>query len=109
MTSILFVIGKRPGMNQKSLADLLVLDQSTMSRDLKRLMNRKLIVANKSKEDPRNKELELTKEGYKLVDEIAPLWHEVHEKMEKLLGSFNIQQVDGIMEAVKSNLAYLKE
>ena len=40
MLSILFIIGKRPGVNQKVIADMLILDQSTMSRDLKKLVEK---------------------------------------------------------------------
>eukprot|EP01035_Chromulina_nebulosa_P001590 gene1590-2129_t len=33
MLAILFLVGKLPGINQKTVADKLVLDPSTMSRD----------------------------------------------------------------------------
>ena len=40
MLSILFIIGKKKHINQKSVADALVLDQSTISRDLKKLIQK---------------------------------------------------------------------
>lgn len=38
MLSILFIVGKNESINQKSLAEALILDQSTMSRDIRRMM-----------------------------------------------------------------------
>ena len=108
MVSILFIIGKRKGINQKSIADALVLDQSTMSRDLKKLVNNGWVKIKKG-EDPRQSQLELTKEGCELLEEVSPLWHELHTKVEGILGSFNIQQIDNITEAIKANLDDLKK
>lgn len=47
MVSILFIIGKRKGISQKELSDALILDQSTMSRDLKKLVAKGWVVVNK--------------------------------------------------------------
>ena len=107
MLSILFIIGKNPGINQKSLADLLVLDASTMSRDLKKLMEKKWVQIEKG-EDSRSSVLSLTNEGYKLVDEIAPVWEALHTKVQDILGNFNLQQIDFITEAIRSNLDDIK-
>lgn len=107
MVSILFIIGKRKGINQKDIADALILDQSTMSRDLKKLVNKGWVTVNKGV-DPRKSELALSKEGCILLEEISPLWHELHTKVEGILGSFNIQNIDNITEAIRSNLSDLK-
>jgi len=108
MVSILFIIGKRKGINQKSIADALVLDQSTMSRDLKKLVNKGWVIIKKGA-DPRQSQLELTKEGCLLLEEVSPLWAELHHKVEGILGSFNIQHIDNITEAIKTNLEGLKK
>jgi len=43
-----------------------------------------------------------------LIKEISPIWHELHTKVESLLGSFNIQHIDNITEAIKTNIDELK-
>lgn len=108
MVSILFIIGKKKGINQKDIADALILDQSTMSRDLKKLVSKGWVVINKG-DDTRVSELSLSKEGCLLLEEISPLWHTLHSKVELLLGSFNIQNIDKITEAISSNMSQLKQ
>lgn len=108
MVSILFIIGKRKGISQKDVADALILDQSTMSRDLKKLMNKGWVIINKGA-DPRISELSLSKEGCLLLEEISPLWHALHTKVESVLGKFNIQHIDNITEALRVNIEELKK
>lgn len=107
MLSILFIIGKKPGIGQKALAETLILDQSTMSRDLKRLTEEELILSNRGS-DSRQSELSLTVQGYDLVEEISPVWEALHHKVEALLGQFNVHQIDMLSEAIRTNLDDLK-
>lgn len=101
MLSILFVIGKQKGINQKTIADTLVLDQSTVSRDLKKLVSKGWLQINRGK-DPRNSDLEITTLGYQLLEEVTPVWKTIHTKIDTLLGQFNIQQLNNITEIIKS-------
>jgi DNA-binding MarR family transcriptional regulator len=107
MVSILFVIGKRKGISQKDVAEALLLDQSTMSRDLKKLVHKGWVIINKSS-DSRKSALSLSKNGCLLLEEIAPLWHELHTKVSLLLGSFNIHTIDNITTAIRTNQKNLK-
>lgn len=109
MLSILFVTGKKPGINQKGLSDLLVLDQSTISRDLKKLASQNRIEIKKGT-DPRNKELFLTTEGLQLVNEIAPVWHATHQQVELIMGNSNLNQLDEMITLMqKSTLESTKK
>ncbi len=103
MLSILFIIGKNEGVSQKTIADLLVLDASTMSRDLKKLVTKNWVAVKKGS-DSRFSELSLTPEGYQLLEKVTPVWESLHQKVEHILGSFNIQQIDSITQAIQSNL-----
>ncbi len=98
--SILMVVGKKGSTNQKEVADFLFIDQSTMSRDLNKLISKGLIEVAKG-EDARHSQLELTHKGYKLLEEIIPVWKQVHDKVEKTLGSFSIANIDLITEGLK--------
>lgn len=102
MLSILFIIGKRKGINQKAIAEALILDQSTMSRDLKRLIEKGWVQAFQG-EDARNKQLELTQAGFDLLEEVVPVWQALQEKVSQILGDFNVQQIDGLIMAIQSN------
>lgn len=100
MLSILFIVGKNDGINQKNIADLLVLDQSTISRDLKRLIDKGWIQFEIA-DDPRKKLLSLTTDGKALLEQVAPVWENTHKEMEALLGAFSIQQLNSITTAVR--------
>lgn len=108
MLSILFIIGKNPGIHQKLIADLLVLDQSTMSRDLKKLVQKGWIIISKG-EDPRYSKLALTRAGFELLEEVSPVWEALHQSVEALIGQYNIKQIDALTVAIASNLDELKE
>lgn len=107
MLSIMFLVGKMPGINQKTLADRLVLDPSTMSRDAKKLVKRGLIHVNKG-EDPRNSELALSAQGYELLEEVSPIWEAMHHKITELFGRFSVQQLDSMTAAINQNIDELK-
>jgi len=107
MLSILFLIGKRPKINQKTIADELVLDQSTISRDLKKLQKKGWVTIYKG-DDPRYSELMISEAGYALLEEVSPIWEETHQKVQDILGTFSIQQIDNITTAVHNNLDQLK-
>lgn len=102
MLSILFIIGKKAPIDQKTLASKLVLDQSTMSRDVQKLMKRGLIYASVA-DDARKRLLNLTKEGGILLEEISPVWESLHFKVEQILGDFNVKQIDVLIQAIGEN------
>lgn len=108
MLSILFIIGKMKTVNQKEIADRLVLDPSTMSRDLKKLEEKGWISKTRSASDPRQHDLSLTKEGYLLLEEVSPVWEALHEKVQGILGQFNIRQIDVLIQAISAHLDELK-
>lgn len=108
MLSILFIIGKRPGINQKSIADTLILDQSTMSRDLKKLVDKGWVDFYKGGEDARNKQLQLTNKGIELLEEVTPIWERMHLSVEEILGRHNIQQIDLITNALSAHVDEIK-
>ena len=108
MLSILFIIGKNKHINQKTIAELLVLDASTMSRDLKKLIDKGWVKASRG-EDSRNRRLELTAEGFALLEKVAPVWEALHNKVEGILGKHNINQIDHLIGAIQSNLDDIKE
>lgn len=107
MLSILFIIGKKPGVNQRTIADMLVLDQSTMSRDLKKLVTKGWVSLQKG-QDARNSELFMTEAGFELLEEVVPIWEELQNNVQGILGSFNVNQIDSLISAINGNLDGLR-
>ncbi len=112
MLSILFIIGKSAArgvnVNQKQIADMLVLDPSTMSRDLKRLEEKGWVRRVKGEKDARVSNLEMTDSGYLLLEEVSPVWEKLHQKVENVLGMHNITQITILAEAIKNNLDFIE-
>ena len=100
--SILLMVGKKKSTNQKEVADFLFIDQSTMSRDLTKLTEKKLIQISKGV-DARHSQLKLTDKGLKLLGELIPVWKQVHDKVERTLGIFSLTNIDLITEGLKQH------
>jgi len=108
MLSILFIVGKNPDVNQKMLAEMLVLDESTMSRDIGRLVKEGWIEKNQSMEDARVSHLLVTKSGYKLLEKVSPIWQRLHDSVEVILGGHQIAQIDLMTRAIQDHLPALR-
>lgn len=98
--SILMMVWKKGETNQKDVADFLFIDQSTMSRDLKKLNSRKLITISKG-QDARYSVLELTENGHKLLLEVIQIWSAVQLNIENTLGSFSLANLDTMTEGLR--------
>ena len=103
MLSILFIIGKNKHINQKAVAEMLLLDQSTLSRDIKKLVDKSWVGMIKAN-DIRHSSLELTEEGYLFLEKVSPVWEKLHTTVEGILGTYNIQQIDNITTAIKNSM-----
>ncbi|GEM_PF-617204 len=100
MLSILFMIGKAH-VNQKAIAERLVLDQSTMSRDLKKLESMGFIQIAKGR-DQRHSNLRITESGYELLEEVSPRWSALHQRMTEAIGAENLFALDRMMEVLEN-------
>ncbi|MEL6675796.1 MAG: MarR family winged helix-turn-helix transcriptional regulator [Bacteroidota bacterium] len=108
MLSIIFIIGKNPGVNQKTLAERLLLDPSTMSRDLQKLVKKGWVYMEKG-QDGRHSALYMTREGYELLEEVSPVWEETHRQFSEILGSFSLMQIDQITAAIQQSLPQIDD
>ena len=68
----------------RELADLLAMDQSTLSRNLRPLVTRGLLDVKADKEDARAKRVSITDAGERLIDEVYPLWVQAQEEVKTL-------------------------
>ena len=81
--SILFVLSKTQGKTQKELSDILVLEKSSIHRNLKRLEQKQLITR---AEFPNFK---ISDQGKKLVELIIPRWKNAMKEIRAILGTEN--------------------
>tara|TARA_R110000868_G_scaffold185617_3_gene427613 strand:+ start:454 stop:870 length:417 start_codon:yes stop_codon:yes gene_type:complete len=90
--TILFILSKKSGLNQKQLSDLTVLEKSTLNRNLNRLIGSELI----SKADfPL---IKITIKGKTLVNAILPEWKKAMNEIERMLESDGKNALDTLMK-----------
>lgn len=86
--TILFVLSKKKQLTQTELCNMLHLEKSSVNRNLKRLVERKLLT---KKDFP---QLSLTAEGYALVHQIIPEWEKALKETETLLNHDGVDAVN---------------
>lgn len=89
--SILFVIAKKAVVTQTVLASTLVLEKSTVNRNLRRLFEKDYVV----KEE--NKTLTLTKTGKDLLEQIIPAWEKAMEETTEILEEEGIAALEIVL------------
>lgn len=103
MLSILFIIAKNKDMLQKRIAHQLVLDPSTLSRDIKKLQQRGFIKISRG-EDQRATLLNITKKGLIFLDEVSPVWMNLQNQITEILGDTQIKSLDKILTKAQNEL-----
>ena len=85
----------------RQLQDVLILDQTTLTRGLKPLIRDGYISVNEGS-DRRQKELCLSKEGEALYNEAEKLWLEAQSAVEKNLGEDTKKQLLSLSKSIVS-------
>ena len=63
------------------IAKALVMDRTTLTRNLKPLMDRGLVKAGKGADDRRQRRIVVTREGKAVLAKALPLWKKAHEQI----------------------------
>ena len=90
--SILAAIARHDSVSLSHLADLLVMDRTTLSRNLKPLEKMKWIQYARNA-DRRKRVLELTPEGWEILGAAFPLWEKAQDALLKRLGEENSREL----------------
>lgn len=77
-----------------SLAELLHTDQTTLTRNLRLLEQRRLVVQAVAPEDRRRKVIRLTGEGRQLFRKALPLWQKAQAELTRRLGQAQTAQLN---------------
>ena len=90
--NILFVVSSKQGILQIEIANRLVLERSTLHRDIKRLIDRKLLMIEKNL-GIKSPSVYLTEEGKAFIKSMVPVWKQVQKELHEILGKELIENV----------------
>ncbi len=82
------------------LAQDMVMDRTTLGRNIVPLQRRRLIVARSGREDGRTKELHLTKAGIARLDAAFKGWAKAQAQFEGTFGADRASELRGLLRAV---------
>jgi len=96
--SMLVNISRNPAITVSELAKLLVMDQTTTSRNLQVLEKSGYIRLEPGAADQRIKRIQITEKGMSKMNEAKPLWEKAQMDMERVLGKASIE---GLLSSFK--------
>jgi DNA-binding MarR family transcriptional regulator len=87
--NILFVLQTSGEISQGQIGDFLVLERSTISRNIN-VLEKQALVMRTSDYQPK---VELTKKGKTLVKELVPVWEKVMDNLIEIIGLENFENL----------------
>ena len=102
--SILALVAHRGPITSSNLADRLVMDRTTLSRDLGPLEKRDWVKIQPGK-DRRTRAVELTAEGRRVLGDALPTWRRTQQKVIEGLGQGSFQ---GLLDDLSSAVSVAK-
>jgi len=84
--SILGALGEGGPMNMAELANVLVMDRTTLLRAMKPLQREDFLKSTPCAEDPRQLVFSLSPAGVRKLKQALPLWHEAQKEFEAEVG-----------------------
>ena len=93
--SMLVNIMRNPGIAVSELAKLLLMDQTTVTRNLRVLEKSGYISINTDESDSRIKRIRINDTGQAKVDEAKPYWEKAQLEMVRILGREDIDHILG--------------
>lgn len=101
---VLVIIARRESATYKELADDLVMDPTTLSRNLKPLERSGFIAIKPGEEDARTKLASLTDAGEETLATALPLWEQAKNE---ITATFGKERVGVVLEMVATLEAYM--
>jgi DNA-binding MarR family transcriptional regulator len=93
------------GARMNSLADVLVMDRTTLSRNLRPLERLGLLRVARSPDDARARIVLLTRAGERAIEKGYPLWERAQREVRALIGASEAEQLQGRAAGVLRALA----
>jgi DNA-binding MarR family transcriptional regulator len=95
---IIAVLGRRPGLTAKEIAEATEMDKVAVSRAVARLVRKRRLKALADPKDARRQRLSLTREGEELHARIAPIALETEEKLLAALSARERRELDALID-----------
>jgi DNA-binding MarR family transcriptional regulator len=103
--SILKAVSFLKQTSNKELQGILVIDQTTLSRNLKPLFRDGYLKLSADSNDARIKLISLTTQGKSLYKKADPIWQKAQNDLEKKLGSEEVQNILKLTDSFVKALA----
>lgn len=98
--TILATIGERTDISVHDLANTMVMDRTTMGRNLRLLERDGLVVINVAGSDRRRRDIALTRKGKMLLEGAYPLWKHANDSLQKMHGREFLDEFRGMLSQV---------
>lgn len=90
------------GLSVSELAELLVVDRTTVTANVKPLERAGLLYVAVDKDDARSRRIELTDTAVKLLEAAFPVWERVNDEIERAMGHEVGQTVLGGLASIRN-------
>lgn len=94
-----------PGVGVSALAEKMIMDATTLSRNLRPLERRGLVAAKTDREDGRVRKLELTAAGRTTLDHALAGWRAAQRQVEQALGPAEMKALGAALDRALDQLA----
>jgi DNA-binding MarR family transcriptional regulator len=95
---IIAVLGRRPGLTAKEVAEATEMDKVAVSRAVAKLVESKRVAARADRDDARKQLLSLTAQGESVHARIAPIALENEQRLLATLSVREREQLDGLID-----------
>jgi DNA-binding MarR family transcriptional regulator len=99
---ILMALNRDNGLSVNKLAETMVMDRTTMGKNLRPLQRDGLVDIRVSKEDRRGRDILLTRQGRALLEKAYPRWRTAHDAFEQEHGARFAEQFRTMLGRVSS-------
>jgi len=96
--SVLVTVGSLGPASMTAISGTLVMDRTTLTRNLKPLMDRGLVQEKKNSRDHRQRHISLTREGMIALSRALPLWKQAQNQVVNGLGLARWQGMQRLLE-----------
>lgn len=97
--SMLANIDYQQSVSISRLGEILLLDQTTITRNINLLKQNGYVDITKDPQDARTKVITLTEKGGEKLNEAAPIWEEIQEK---IINDIGLEKYEDFYETLKS-------
>ncbi len=94
-----------PGVTIGALAERMVMDATTLSRNLRPLERRSLVLAESDRDDGRVRKLKLTAQGHAALDRALVGWRAAQDHIAAALGAKEMQALNTALDNALDRLA----